>query len=635
VPGNALAHQGRLYQQAAEYAAALEASQTAAVDQMLAAWTDSYWAIRQEMDQFLAKVAAARAAGDRVSPAWAYQQQRLKNLLDETKRQIAQYAVAASAVTEKSQAAAIAAALKHAERLAKGAVAVGLPGLEASLATVNPAVLQAGVGFLADGSVLRAHLAATLPAQAAEAVKDALIHGLATGKGQDWMIRAATQALGLSHARATTILRTESLRAYRAASKATYEANADLMEGWTWHANLDARCCVACVLMDGTLHPVTATLDGHPRCRCAMVPRTKSWEDLGVEGAENLPDTRPPVRSGKDWLEAQDPSVQRAIMGKAKFQAWQDGQITLDDMVARPHSPEWGTMRTERSLKAIQEGRDANWMDRANDAPTTPTPPQAKVPEPVDVAPPTRRPQPDLGPEPPARKGYPESEYTKAAETLRLVDDETLLGVTRHKDPRVAWLARREYLDRLALRPPPLNTLEAGLPRIRTGPPPEFGSAEWLADMQAVNPNYSLGREWQVNCTNCTTTYEMRRRGYDVTAQARLMLKGRPSWEVPAAWDADVVEGMTEVTLRQAIKAALKHGEGARGAISVNWAGGGGHIFNWEVVNGKVLWADAQPGWNGDDLLAYLERKIKGKVRLYRLDHLPLNDLLADYYSTR
>lgn len=369
MPAKTQFQNGLLYEQAAEFAQALETSQVAATDQMLAAWTDSYWGIRKEMDTFLAKVAEAKAAGIKPSPAWAYQQQRLKNVLDETKRQIARYAADASLVTEKAQAAAIQAALKHAEKLGNAALAQSLPGVGVHMATVNPKVLEVGVGFLANGSVLRNHLALTLPGAAAAKVQEALIHGLATGKSQAWMSRRATEALGLSHSRATTILRTESLRAYRHASRATYLANQDVLGGWVWNAHLDSRTCVACALMDGTEHPLDATLDGHPRCRCAMVPRTRSWEDiLGPEG-EGIPDTRPPVRSGKAWLESQPAHVQRAMMGNAKFNAWAEGTITLDDMVGRTYSPHWGTMRSERSLVAILEGRNGNYFD----APAIPT----------------------------------------------------------------------------------------------------------------------------------------------------------------------------------------------------------------------------------------------------------------------
>jgi hypothetical protein len=379
VPASTQFQQGLLYEQARQFAAALEAAQATAQMDMLAAWTDSYWAIRQEMDQFLAKVEAAKIAGTPPSPAWAYQQQRLKNLLDETKVQIARYAEAASEVAEKAQKAAIAAALKHAEKLAKTAVAQSLPGFAADFARVNPAVLEAAAGFLSDGSVLRNHLALTLPGEAAERVQSALIRGLALGKGQDWMTREATKALGLPHSRAVTIMRTESLRAYRHASRATYLANQDVIGTWVWNAHLDARTCVACAIMDGTEHPLDATLDGHPRCRCAMVPRTKSWEDLGLDG---VADTRPPIRSGKAWLESQPPHIQRAMMGPAKFNAWVDGQISLDDMVARTFSPQWGTMRTERSLVAILEDRHPNYWDAPsvppNAGPKPPPQPEAK-----------------------------------------------------------------------------------------------------------------------------------------------------------------------------------------------------------------------------------------------------------------
>lgn len=363
MPSKTKNQNGLLYEQAAQFAADLEASQGAAVDQMLAAWTDSYWGTRKDLDAFFAKVAEAQAAGIPTSPAWAFQEQRLKNVLDTTKVQIARYAADASLVTEKAQWSAIQASLKHSEKLAKAAVVQSLPGIDVSMANVNPKNLEHLVGHLANGSVLRNHLELTMPAKAASKVQEALIHGLATGKSQDWMLRKATEALGLSHTRATTILRTESLRAYRAASRANYLANSDVLGGWVWNAHLDARTCLACAIMDGTEHPLDATLDGHPRCRCAMVPRTRSWEDiLGADG-KGIPDSRPPIRNGKEWLESQSAAVQQAMMGPAKFDAWTHGQITLDDMVARTYSPAWGTMRTERSLVAIQEDRAANWFD--------------------------------------------------------------------------------------------------------------------------------------------------------------------------------------------------------------------------------------------------------------------------------
>jgi len=92
-----------------------------------------------------------------------------------------------------------------------------------------------------------------------------------------------------------------------------------------------------------------------------MVPRTLSWAQINPS-LTGVPDTQPSLLSGADWLELQPEAVQRAMLGLLKFQAWKAGQITVADMVARTYSPVWGTMRRERSMKEILEGRNANTL---------------------------------------------------------------------------------------------------------------------------------------------------------------------------------------------------------------------------------------------------------------------------------
>lgn len=334
---------------------------------MLEAWAQAYHRARVDYDTLLAKIAAAKAAGQPLSPAWLYQQDRLKGAISTTKVQMAKYAAAASEQVKAAQWSAVQAATKHAAKL--GTTALVGAGIHGGFTELNPDNLRHLVGFLADGSPLD-HLFGSLAVESAAQARQALIIGMAHGKGSIWMAQQVDAALDLPRWRAETIMRTETARVYRAAASETYQANAEVLEGWVWTAALDSRTCPACLVMDGTLHPIGSTLDGHPRCRCAMVPRTKTWAQLGVGDA---PDTRPPVRSGKAWLEAQAPSVQRAILGPAKFKAWSSGQVTLDDLVARTKSPTWGTMRRERSLIEIEQGRNANWVD-AVEAPMEPAP---------------------------------------------------------------------------------------------------------------------------------------------------------------------------------------------------------------------------------------------------------------------
>jgi len=368
---------GTIHSNAATFAAALGSGEQAAADQILAAHAKAYARIRVDMDALMQKVQAAKDAGTPLSPAWLYQQEHLKNALNTTKVEIAKYAQYASQIATQQQASAVGAALAHAKKLTTQAVGEAMPGLAASFVHLNPANMEAIVGFLGDGSPLN-DLVNTLPIQTAEQVRSALVTGIGLGKGPEWMTRQIDKALDMPRWRAESIMRTESQRAYRHVTRSTFQANHDVLDGWTWVAHLDARTCPCCIGMDGTEHTVDDTLDGHPRCRCVMVPRTKTWDQILGEPS-GLPDTRPPVRSGPAWFAQQSSTVQHAILGPGKFKAYKAGQVSLEDMVARTSHPGWGTMRRERSLREIAAGKNANWVDEVH-VPEPPKPPPVVQP---------------------------------------------------------------------------------------------------------------------------------------------------------------------------------------------------------------------------------------------------------------
>ena len=116
-----------------------------------------------------------------------------------------------------------------------------------------------------------------------------------------------------------------------------------------------------------------------------------------------------------------------------------------------------------------------------------------------------------------------------------------------------------------------------------------------------ANPYYSDNyAEFSENCQRCVFAYEMRRRGYDVTAlptYAGDMMPRGGNWQ-------QAMSGMTRVSVgrsteRATIKAIENQmsswGEGSRGIIRVKWAGGNsGHVFNVEQKNGKLYVYDVQ-----------------------------------------
>jgi len=213
-----------------------------------------------------------------------------------------------------------------------------------------------------DGSPLR-DLLDELGPEASASIRKALIAGVATGQNPRVIARQVRQALGGNLVRALTIARTEVLRAYRESSRRTYQANSDVIKGRIWHSALGTRTCPACWAMHGTFHRLDERLDDHPRGRCAMVPVTKTWEELGFKG---IPEAPPQIEKWTDLFDRFPNADKERILGKAGFQVYKAGVVKLEDFVGRRVSREWGTMRYTRSLRDILGPKEARkWMEKA------------------------------------------------------------------------------------------------------------------------------------------------------------------------------------------------------------------------------------------------------------------------------
>lgn len=352
---------GNLQRLARSFSNSLERGNQAAAQDMLAAWSDAYWGVRTDLDDLIAYVAQARADGQPISPSWLSRERRLRVVLAQALTELERYAAMGAQATEEAQERALEAAQDHAPALVRQAVTESLTGLSVDLAVINPDLIQAAVGFLQDGTPLAQHMTRTVARDAAAGLRDVLVEGLSKGWGQPKLVKAFTDRFAVAHCRAVTIMRTESLRVYRETSRATYAANSDVLGSWTWQCALDRRSCPACVMMHGTRHPLDEALDGHPRCRCAMIPNTKTWAELGLDPSLDSLGGAPAMESGVDWFLRQSAAYQRASLGPLKYDAWRAGEFDLPDVVARKHDPDWGTMRLERSLKSIRANRHANY----------------------------------------------------------------------------------------------------------------------------------------------------------------------------------------------------------------------------------------------------------------------------------
>lgn len=143
--------------------------------------------------------------------------------------------------------------------------------------------------------------------------------------------------------------------------------------------------------------------------------------------------------------------------------------------------------------------------------------------------------------------------------------------------------------------------------------------------LRAVNPKYSSGNEaYTKNCTNCISAYEMRKRGYNVTARPATKNHYLSKYPEEAWVDADV-QKTTGTGLEDIMNASESWPDGARAEIAVTWRGGNrGHVFVAEKVNGGIRFYDVQSGERvSSKQFSFVE---ENKTTFWRIDNLEPSD---------
>lgn len=305
--------------------------------ELLRAYSHAREAILDEIDSLL----ASRVGGQPVTQVWLYKERRLKKLLANVEEHLAQFGSTAEDVIKDAQKDAVASAATHTFDLIDGQ----LPSAFTPSFPSRP--FSDLVGRLSTGQPLSA-LLNTFGKAGSQVIGRALLTGVALGHNPVKIAAAMRQVSAMPAARAIVIARTEVMGAYREAARQTMSANKDVVTGWMWEASLGPRTCAACIAQHGSIHPVTESMATHPSCRCTMTPVTKTFKELGIEGVR---ETRVTTVSGEDWFAKQTSATQLSILGPSKLEAYQQGRITLANLVQRTDSKVWGPGSREASLK--------------------------------------------------------------------------------------------------------------------------------------------------------------------------------------------------------------------------------------------------------------------------------------------
>ncbi len=348
---------------AAAFRAALLRRDEAALKRLMAAYQPASTRMQARVAALTAQIAKAEADGTPVRPSWLVERGRLETLQRQIVGEWARFADEAEAVITDAQRAAVTAAHTEAHQLTLAALHAGGVTTGADVVRLPVAAMHDLIGVLGDGSPLRS-LLDRLGQQAAQDVGAALTHAVTVGRNPRQTARDIRDALGGDLTRALTIARTEQMRAYRSASLRNYQANSDILRGWRWLASPSRRTCPVCLAMDGTEHGLDEPFASHIRCRCTPVPVLRDAPAVD-------PDT-----TGAAWFARQPADVQRAMLGPGKHALYQQGKLTLADLVGVKEDARWGRSRYLKSLGGIQSGRETP-TQRPTQAP--PKPPEVSA----------------------------------------------------------------------------------------------------------------------------------------------------------------------------------------------------------------------------------------------------------------
>lgn len=262
--------------------------------------------LASDLADLLERIEKERLIDGNASPGSLIQKARLNEMLDAVTDEIRKSSQKLAGLTTTAQNRAVDIAKDQAGQY---------PDLKADLNFFDSDAAREAIGIAGDGEALAVHFA-KLVRPARQAMFDALFYGIATGKPNVQIAREVQDAIGGTRAQAMTIVRTETNRAYREATRKFYD-DVEAVKGWRWVAALDLTTCPICWALHGRIFKTKTKFGTHPNCRCTLVP---------------VFDDDPPVESGPKIFARLTEAQQRTILGPGRLELYKQG-AELSDFV--------------------------------------------------------------------------------------------------------------------------------------------------------------------------------------------------------------------------------------------------------------------------------------------------------------
>lgn len=315
-----------------------------------------YQRLRVDLD------ALARAIDGLDNPTWAEVEAlaAYQVLMAAIASEVGAFALVAETEIREAIQNSVASGLTDSELLAQAALSgIGAAAVTALWTAVGQAEVEGQLAFLAEGSPLFENIQ-SLGDDVAGLVSAKIRELLTSGAGVESLIDEVRTAIGQGLTWALNMAGTAAISGYRAALLASYRANAKVVKGWIWWAQLDERTCLSCINMHGSFFTLDETLSDHHRGRCIPLPQTVSYAELGFK----LRDDFPTIQTGEAWFRSLPASRQRAMMGGAMYKAWKSGEFDFAEVSQIYHNDTYGDMVRTASLKGLIGERAKLYYDR-------------------------------------------------------------------------------------------------------------------------------------------------------------------------------------------------------------------------------------------------------------------------------
>lgn len=347
-------HLPERFRVAQQYRAQVIARENEAVQFLARSWEKSMRAISVDIDKVTRKIEDARKNGKVINRDWLRRQSEYRQMQSQIISMARKYSnEVADKLREETEWSARKGA-HDADKVTQLAFDTNIRSAVNFTVLPEETILSVAAR-VAPGSPMENLLKKIGPDTATKA-QQILVDGLVRGRNVRVIGRELRDASGIPGSRAMTIARTEIFGAYRDSHHEHMQANADILQGWVWMAQL-GTACGGCLAKHGEVHTLEVFLEAHPNCACEPIAVPKTFAAMGLPSFldDKYPDPFDPDVMKRDALKELDVSQKELAkrFGPGKAAGLKSGKIKLPQLAKRVENDIWGASITETPLKEL------------------------------------------------------------------------------------------------------------------------------------------------------------------------------------------------------------------------------------------------------------------------------------------